>query len=168
MIKKPFKKFAYTMLLVGAIGSVTAVAANKVKAPITSEMKAFVVETDAAGHEKLLSKQAEPGQTIQYQLTYKNHSQGSIKGLTITGPIPANTHYLAKSTTTAVKSELVVSIDGGKTYEKEPVKRMKKMSDGTKKWVVIPADQYTHIRWKTKNALKSGAKQVFNYRVKVN
>ncbi len=168
MIKKPFKKFAYTMAFIGAIGSVTAVAANKSKAPISSEMKAFVVETDAKGHEKLLSKQAEPGQTIQYQLTYKNQSQGAIKGLTVTGPIPANTHFLAKSTTTAVKSELVVSIDGGKTYEKEPVKRMKKMSDGTKKLVVIPANKYTHVRWKTKSALKSGAKQTFNYRVKIN
>ena len=163
------KKIAYTMAFVGALGSVAAVAANKIQSPLSSEMKAFVVQTNGSGKEQLKSlKTAEPGQTIQYQLTYKNKGEGALKGLTVTGPIPTNTHFLAKSTRTKVKSELVVSIDGGKTYEKEPVKRMKKMPDGSKKLVVIPADKYTHVRWETKSALKSGGKQVFNYRVKVN
>jgi len=164
-----FKKIAYTMAFVGALGSVAAVAANKAPSPLSSELKAFVVQTTDSGKEKLSSlTEAEPGQTIQYQLTYKNKGKGALKGLTVTGPIPANTHFLGKSMNTKVKSDRLVSIDGGKTYEKEPVKRMKVMADGTKKMVVIPATKYTHVRWKTKSALQSGGKQVFNYRVKVN
>jgi len=164
------KKVAYTLAyFLGAIGSVAAVAANKTQSPLTSEMTAFVVHKDAAGKEKLkAAKSAEPGQTIQYQLTYKNKGQGVLKGLAVTGPIPANTHFLAKSTHTKVNSDVVVSIDGGKTYEKEPVKRLKVMSDGEKKMVTVPADKYTHVRWKTKSALNAGGKQVFSYRVKVN
>ncbi|MEE9302167.1 MAG: hypothetical protein V3U84_00130 [Thiotrichaceae bacterium] len=164
-----FKKIAYTLAFIGALGSVAAVAANKAQSPLSSEMKAFVVQKDATGKEKLMAvKSAEPGQTIQYQLTYQNKGKGALKGLTVTGPVPANTHFLGKSTHTKVKADLVVSIDGGKTYEKEPVKRMKAQADGSKKMVVIPADKYTHVRWKTKSALQSGSKQVFNYRVKVN
>ncbi len=164
-----FKQIAYTLAFVGALGSVAAVAASKAQSPLSSEMKAFVVQKDASGHEKLqAAKSAEPGQTIQYQLTYKNNGKSALKALTVTGPVPANTHFLAKSMNTKVSSNRVVSIDGGKTYEKEPVKRMKKMADGSKKMVVVPAGKYTHVRWKAKNGLKSGGKQVFSYRVTVN
>lgn len=163
------KKIAYTLAFAGAMASVASVAANKAQSPLSSEMKAFVVKQVANGKEKLTTvKSAEPGQTIQYQLTYKNKGKSALKGLTVTGPVPANTHFLPKSAHTKVKSELLVSIDGGKTYEKEPVKRLKKMPDGSKKRVIIPAEKYTHIRWKTKSALTSGGKQVFSYRVKVN
>ncbi len=163
------KKLAYTLAFMGALGSVASIAANKVQSPLSSEMKAFVVQKTTSGKEKLTSvKSAEPGQTIQYQLIYKNKGKGTLKGLTVTGPVPANTHFVEKSANTRVKSDLLVSIDGGKTFEKQPVKRMKVMPDGSKKMIIIPADKYTHIRWKTKSALKSGGKQVFSYRVKVN
>ncbi len=163
------KKITYTLAFLAAVGSVAGVSASKVKSPLSSEMKAFVVSKTASGKEKLSSAtSAEPGQTIQYQLTYKNNGEGALKGLTVTGPVPANTHYLAKSSQTQVKSEVLVSIDGGKTYEREPVKRMQVMADGSKKMVVIPAEKYTHIRWKTKSALQPGGKQLFSYRVKVN
>jgi len=62
----------------------------------------------------------------------------------------------------------LVSIDGGKTFEKEPVTRQKKMADGTVKKVVIAADKYTHIRWKASDALVSKGQQQYTYRVKVN
>ena len=164
-----FKKIAYGLVFMGAMGSVASLAAKKAQSPLSSEMKAFVVKKDKSGREKLVTvKSAEPGQTIQYQLIYKNQSQSTLKGLTVTGPVPANTHFLAKSMKTRVKSQRVVSINGGKTFEKEPVTRLKVMKDGSKKVVTIPAEQYTHVRWKTKSALKSGSQQVFSYRVKVN
>lgn len=163
------KKIALSLAFVATVGSVAAFAAAKSESPIVSEMKAFVVHKESDGKEKLkTAKMAEPGQTIQYQLSYKNKGKGSLKGLTVTGPIPANTRFLAKSTMTKVNSDFVVSIDGGKTYESEPVKRIKVMQDGSKKMVVVPAEKYTHVRWKTKSALNSGDKQEFNYRVKVN
>lgn len=162
------KKIAITMAFIGAIGTVATVAAKKSTGPLKSDMKAFVVHTNAKGQERLSAvKKVEPGETIQYQLTYKNVSKKSLKDITVTGPIPSNTRFVGKSTKTAVRSNVLVSIDGGKKFEKEPVRRLRTMANGKKKMVVIPAEKYTHVRWKTRSALNAGKKQVFSYRVKV-
>jgi len=163
------KKIFYTLAISASIASVAAVAANKSKQPISIAMSAYVVQHDKAGNEVLkAAKTAEPGQKIQYQLVYKNSGNKAYKAGAITGPIPANTHYLAKTTRTKVRSQLLVSIDGGKTYESEPVKRMKKMANGKMKSVVIPASKYTHVRWKPANKIQAGEKQLYNFRVQVN
>ena len=161
------KKIAITMAFIGAIGSIATVTAKKSTAPLQSEMKAFVVNTNAKGQERLRAvKKVEPGETIQYQLTYKNVSKKALQAITVTGPVPANTRFVGKSTKTAARSNVLVSIDGGKKFEKEPVRRLRKI-DGKKKMVVIPAEKYTHVRWKTSSALDAGKTQVFSYRVKV-
>ena len=164
------KKFTYTLAFIAAIASITGVAAaGKSKQPLRLDMKAFVVHQDKQGKDILKpAKMAEPGQVIEYQVTYKNQGKQAYKTGAITGPIPANMHYLAKTTKTKVRSELLVSVDGGKTYEKEPVKRQQKMENGKMKMVIIPADQYTHVRWKPTNKIKAGEKQTYNFRVKVN
>jgi uncharacterized repeat protein (TIGR01451 family) len=163
------KRFAYSFAFFAVAGSVAAIAANQQRSPLSSDMKAFVVNVDSKGHEVLrAAKQAEPGQTIQYQLTYANHGKKSLKGLVVTGPIPSHTHYLANTAKTKVNSARLVSIDGGKTFEKEPVKRQQKMANGKVKTVVIPASKYTHIRWTANSPLNASGKQVYTYRVKVN
>ncbi|MCK5727355.1 MAG: DUF11 domain-containing protein [Thiotrichaceae bacterium] len=163
------KKIAIAMAFAGAIGTVATVAAKKTSAPLTSDMKAFVVHTNAKGQERLSAvKTAEPGETLQYQLTYKNNSKQSLTGLIVTGPIPANTHFIGKSTHTRVNASLLVSIDGGGKFEQEPVKRLRKMPNGKEKMVIIPAEKYTHVRWKANSELSAGKKQTFNYRVRVN
>jgi hypothetical protein len=75
---------------------------------------------------------------------------------------------LANTATTGVSAMRLVSINGGKTFEKEPVERQQKMADGRVKTVVIPASKYTHIRWKAGDALQSKGEQQYTYRVQVN
>ncbi len=163
------KKIFYTLAISASIASVAAVAANKTKQPISIAMNAFVVQHDQAGNEVLkVAKTAEPGQKIQYQLVYKNSGKKAYKAGAITGPIPTNTHYLANTTSTKVSAKMLVSIDGGKTFEGEPVTRQQKMPNGTMKAVVIPASKYTHVRWKPVNSIKAGEKQLYNFRVQVN
>lgn len=163
------KKIGFSFASLAIIASVATFAANKQPSPLSTDMQAFVVTVDAKGKEKLqAAKKAEPGQVIQYQITSINSGQRKLKGLMAVGPIPVHTHYVGKSAHTKIKASMQVSIDGGKTFEKEPVKRNKKMTDGSMKMVVIPTKQYTHIRWKANNALASGSKHVYNYRVKVN
>ena len=163
------KKIFYTLAISASIASVAAIAANKSKQPISIAMNAFLVQHDRSGNEVLkVAKTAEPGQKIQYQLVYKNSGQRAYKAGAITGPIPANTHYLANTTRTKVRSKLLVSIDGGKSFEQEPVKRQRLMPNGKMKTVVIPASKYTHIRWNPDNKIKAGEKQLYNFRVQVN
>lgn len=163
------KKAIYAASIAAVAGSVFFVSAGKQEPMLSSHMKASVVTLNAQGKESMrVMKKAAPGQTIQYDLTYANNSDKSFKGLVVTGPIPAHTHYLANTATTGVSAMRLVSINGGKTFEKEPVKREQKMADGSVKTVVIPASKYTHIRWKAGDALLSKGEQQYTYRVKVN
>jgi uncharacterized repeat protein (TIGR01451 family) len=163
------KKAIYAASIAAVAGSVFFVSASKQEPMLSSHIKASVVTVNAQGKESMrVMKQAAPGQTIQYDLTYANNTDKAFKGLVVTGPIPAHTHYLANTATTGVSAMRLVSIDGGKTFEKEPVKRQRKMADGSIKTVVIPASKYTHIRWKASDALTSNSQQQYTYRVKVN
>ncbi|MCK5813590.1 MAG: DUF11 domain-containing protein [Cocleimonas sp.] len=163
------KKAIYAATFAAVAGSVVFVSASKQEPMLSSHMKAYVITVNAEGKElKQVNKKATPGQTIQYDLTYANNSDKSFKGLVVTGPVPANTHYLANTALTQVSAMRLVSIDGGKTFEKEPVKRQKKMADGTVKTIIIQASKYTHIRWKASDALMSKGQQQYTYRVKVN
>ncbi len=163
------KKAIYAATFAAVAGSVVFVSASKQEPMLSSHMKASVITIDEKGKESMrMVKKAAPGQTIQYDLTYANNSDKSFNGLVVTGPIPAHTHYLANTASTHVSSMRTVSIDGGKTFEKEPVKRQQKMEDGTVKTVIIPASKYTHIRWQANDALISKGQQQYSYRVKVN
>lgn len=162
------KKMLFTLAFIGALGTTAAVTANQSKGPLVSEMKAFVVNQNQQGKEVLKSsKMAEPGQTIEYQLEYKNTGGKALSGLAVTGPIPSNTRYMDKSAKTKIPANFLVSIDGGKTYEKTPVTRQVKNNAGKMETVVVPAEKYTHLRWRVRDSLKAGGKQVYTYRVKV-
>ena len=164
-----FKRAIYAVTFAAVAGSVVMVSASKNEPMLSSHMQASVITVDAKGKESMREmREVAPGQTIQYKLTYSNNSDNAFKGLVVTGPVPTNTHYLANTALTKVSSDRLVSIDGGKTFEKEPVKRQQKMADGTVKTVVISADKYTHIRWKANDALVSKGQQQYTYRVKVN
>lgn len=133
---------------------------------LESSMTAYRVLIDKKGNEKFQkTDSAAPGETIEYRIFYKNKGKTTVEKLTVNGPVPANTYYVGGSDRGSDSYNLLVTIDNGKTWEPEPVKRMKKMSDGTKKEVIIPPDQYTHIRWITKKPLGPKEKQEFVYRV---
>lgn len=135
--------------------------------PISSEMKVFVVNVADDGSEKLLSKgQAEPGQMLEYHLTYHNTSKETLKITSADALIPVNTEYVASSANTDVASEFMVSIDQGKTYEAEPVIRQRR-EGGQLVDYIVPTSKYSHVRWVNKENMLAKAKQVFKYRVKV-
>lgn len=137
------------------------------KEPLVSQMDAYLIEVNKDGDEVL--KPADtvyPKDKIEYKLTYTNNSKGALDGLVITGPIPQNTVYVGDTDKTKVKSKFVVSIDGGKTFEPEPVKR-EVMKDGKKVEVIIPPEKYTAVRWIPEVPINSKEKQIFTYRIEV-
>lgn len=139
------------------------------KDPMVSTMDAFLITVDKKGKEKARpAKEAEPGQVIEYRIKQKNISKDDLSGLVVTGPVPTNTQYLGKSAKTAEKHKFVVSIDYGRSYESEPVKRTIKDENGKDKVIIIPPEKYTHVRWIPESPLKKGKHQEFRYRVKIN
>ena len=85
------------------------------------------------------------------------------------GPVPEGTSYVSDTANADVSASLLVSIDGGKTFETEPVIRLETKSSGEVVEKVIPPEQYTHLKWQAENAINAdGGTQFYSYRVRVN
>lgn len=163
-----FKKIALALCVVTVSAGVMFNATAKSKPTLVSNMQAYLVKVNAQGKEyRQPAKVTEPGQVIEYNLSYTNQTQKTLSGLVVSGPIPANTSYIANSAKTGIQSELLVSIDGGATFESEPVRRQQKMPNGQMATVIIPPERYTNVRWKVKQPIAALGRQLYSYRVKV-
>lgn len=165
-----YKKLSSIILATSVVlGGVAMANAKPAESPLKSTMTAAVISLDSNGKEKSQpAKEVEPGQTVQYTLTYKNVSDKPLKGIAVTGPIPSATDYIEKSAVAGVKANFKVSIDNGATFESEPVKRVVTDAKGKKVTQIIPPSEYTHVRWFLDNPLKAGETQTFTYRSLVN
>jgi len=137
-------------------------------APIQGTMEAFLVELKDNKESLSLAENVEPNQLVEYQLTYVNKGDSNISGLSVVGPVPDGTSYVSNTANSDVDASLLVSIDGGKTFETEPVVRLETKKSGEVVERVIPASKYTHIKWKVEKAIEAdGGKQFYTYRVRV-
>lgn len=136
--------------------------------PIHGAMEAFVVESKDNQETLQAAKEVEPNQLVEYQLTYTNTSKSNINGLTVVGPVPEGTSYVSDTANADVAADLLVSIDGGKTYEPEPVIRLETKASGEVVEKVVPPEEYTHLKWTAANAINAdGGTQFYTYRVRV-
>lgn len=137
---------------------------------VEGSIEAFIVSKDDKGNEIIeRATEAAPGDVMEYRLIFTNNTDAPVQGLKVTDPVPVHTSFLAESARAEVAANFLVSIDGGATFEKTPVTRIETQADGTQKKVVIPPEQYTHLRWDVKDVLDSdGEPHVYAYRVVVN
>jgi len=126
------------------------------KGPLTGDIQAFVVSVDDDGVEKVTSADVtEPGQILEFQIVFTNNGDSHVNGIQVVDPIPENTRFIGDSHRSDVPAAFEVSIDGGESFEAEPVRRIETREDGTQQEVVITPDQYTHVRWLADEALHS-------------
>ena len=159
------KRLITALVVVLPIYAATATHAN---APVQGTMAAFVVEIEKDKEKLVSAKDVEPNQIVEYQLTYTNQGDSAISGLKVVGPVPDGTVYLSNSAIAEQVASLQVSIDGGETFEPEPVKRTIVKENGEIVEQIIPPEKYTHIQWVPANAIEGdGGKQFYSYRVRV-
>lgn len=133
---------------------------------LQSHMKAFVVTPQDDGSESFeVAKSVEPGQVIEYRTVYTNTGESMIAGLAVVGPVPHGTRYLGESAFSNATHAFEASIDGGNSWHNEPLVRMVRQPDGSDKQVVVPPEEYTHVRWKTSDSIASNSSQEYRYRV---
>lgn len=138
------------------------------EAPVQGTMQAFVVESLKGKEVLKTAGKVEPRQLVEYQLTYVNKSSNGVSGLTVTGPVPEGTTYVSDTATADVTAKFKVSVDGGSTFEEEPVVREIVKDNGEILEQIVPVDQYTHIQWKSDAELAGkGGVQNYKYRVRV-
>lgn len=159
------KKFMAAVVLALPLFASSAIYAD---APVQGTMEAFVVETEKNKEKLVAAKDVEPDQIVEYQLTYTNQGKSDINGLKVVGPVPSGTVYLSNTALAQQKSNLRVSIDGGVTFEPEPVKRTVVKENGEVVEKIVSPEKYTHIQWIPEVAIEGdGGKQFYSYRVRV-
>jgi uncharacterized repeat protein (TIGR01451 family) len=148
--------------------AVTLHPALQANAPVTGVMEAYIVEKNEGKEVLRSAENVEPDQLVEYHLTYVNQGASGVNGLTVTGPVPEGTSYVTDTAAADVAAQVTVSIDGGVTFEEEPVVREVVKENGEVAEQIIPVDQYTHIQWKALDELSGeGGKQLYRYRVRI-
>lgn len=151
-----------------SVALVAMLASFAAQAEVASKLEAYVVYQVADGQERFKrADSAEPGEIIEYRISYENNGDKSVRDLAATGMIPFNTEYVGESDATKVRSDFRVSIDGGVTWDAEPVVRVRTLPDGSSEEVIIPPSEYTHVRWYAKERLGAKEIQEFSYRIRV-
>ena len=116
-----------------------------------------VLVKDATGKEveRLVpAKEVKPGDILEWVLKAKNNSDSPLKEVSLTIPIPPYTVYLAGTARplrldNGVTIAPLFSYDGTHFARPPLTKVIKVEKDGRiiTKVVIVPPEQYTHVRW---------------------
>ena len=107
-------------------------------------LQAFQVVTQDKGGEKLVpATEANPGDTIEYQVTYQNNGKSTAKAVAATLPVPEGAMvYLDGS---AAPKAVQASLDG-KQFSPLPLTR-EVIRNGRRTVEPVPSEQYRFLRW---------------------
>jgi uncharacterized repeat protein (TIGR01451 family) len=132
------------------------------------QLKEVIEKKDGAQTVRLVpATGAQPGDVVQYVITYANRGDSVARDAVIDDPIPKGTTYLA-ATAAGEGAEIVFSSDGGRSYA-PAVKltyEVKLPNGAVEKRLATPSD-YTHVRW-TLKSVPPGAAGTVSFKVKVN
>ncbi|WP_252150281.1 hypothetical protein [Acinetobacter sp. B51(2017)] len=82
-------------------------------------------------------EQVKPKQVLEYQVSYENISQKSLKNLKLNLPLPQSVSYLGQSLPTGAHASL-----DGKNFAPTPLTRLQ-----NGKQVNIPLNEYRALQW---------------------
>ncbi len=106
------------------------------------------------------------GETVTYTITYTNTGNEAAFNAVIDYPVPNNMSYIDNSAA-GNNSEILFSIDGGKTYRKPSLLSYQtKQSNGKGETLTARPEEYTHIRWIVKS-VAAGASGTVKCQLKV-
>jgi uncharacterized repeat protein (TIGR01451 family) len=108
-----------------------------------------------------------PQDKIEYTLRYKNVGDAPASGVSLVGPVPAGTTYIANSATESESTHPRYSIDGGKSFHEAPVTYVVTNDQGVEEQRIATPDMYTHVMWDVASVLEMGKAIKVSYRVQV-
>jgi hypothetical protein len=107
-----------------------------------------------------------PGEVLDWQIVSSNDGAGAARDYKAIGHVPQGTVLVAGSAAGEGGSTVTYSIDGGKTFQTQPIIE-EKQDDGTVKRVPAPVSMYTEVRYEWSDALAPGGKLSASYKVRV-
>jgi uncharacterized repeat protein (TIGR01451 family) len=158
----PKTVFLTAVLVVALFGGFNVAPAED--GPLVSTMESFKIVENDGKEVREAAERVMPGEVIEYVISQKNVSEGTLSDIKVVGPVPEGTHYLVETATAG--SGLRFSADKGQTFGEAPLQRTIRLADGTEKEEVVSPEEYTHVQW-TIEELKPQAEAKFVFRVKV-
>lgn len=153
------RSIAIAIVALATIGPFAAFAEDDLQ--VTLDM--HLVVRDARGKETLKAADAaRPGEVIEYRAVYHNVTDGELRQVTATLPIPQGMEYLPR---TARPARAQASLDG-RTFEVVPLMRRVRMPDGNEALREIPTSEYRYLRW-TLGALAARGQESVRARVRL-
>lgn len=111
---------------------------------VTVALHTFKVVTTAAGSKLVATEAVEPGDTIEYLVTYSNSGKPVARAVLATLPVPkGGMIYLPDS---ATPTAAMASVDGA-TYASMPLTRVV-TRNGKPQIETVPVSEYRFLRWK--------------------
>lgn len=167
MMKKTTRNLVVPMFTLAllALSCLPALAKPLMEISMSATKEVVEVVNGRKVKKQLPVKQANPGDTLTYNLTYSNRGDELARDAVIDNPIPAGVTYIANSASGA-GSEITFSTDNGKTFA-QPVMLTYEYTKGKEvvKRSATPED-YTHIRWTIKE-VPAGRSGNLKFMVKV-
>lgn len=124
--------------------------------PITVDTTIFLVSVVDGAETLMEATEARPGQVVEYQITATNSGETPLPAgtVTITGPVPATTTFVADSATLSSDDLLTEFSLDGDSFSETPA--------------TPSAENYRSVRWTLLTDLQPGQVETFVYRVTVN
>lgn len=133
---------------------------------LSSELETYKITTTNNGNEKAVeTSETQPGDTIEYRLTYTNNTSSDISNLKPTLPVPDGVKYVADSANPELSKTSLSTT--GKNFKKLPIIREETNARGETVKREVPANEYRRLQW-TVSSLKGGDSVKLSARVKVN
>lgn len=163
------RRISFVLLLTLLVSLLSAFDSAAAQGPkLKGEMKARrIVVNDRNEEVAVKADKVYPNDTIEYSLKYTNVGDQTADGVNLMGLIPEGTVYVESSATRNDRFEPLFSIDGGKSFHREPVEYFVVDSSGKQIRKTATPDMYTNIRWLVRSSLGVGEDVVVNYRVRV-
>lgn len=111
---------------------------------VSVALHAFKVVSTPAGSKLVATESAEPGDTIQYLVTYSNTGKTAARDVLATLPVPSGGMVYVPET--ATPKAVLASLDGT-TFAPMPLMRTVTRA-GKQQQEAIPVSEYRFLRWK--------------------
>jgi uncharacterized repeat protein (TIGR01451 family) len=158
------RSFLYPLRI--ALAALLVLAGERVALAQSADVKVSLVAqrvVTADGRETLVeADKAKPGDTIQYEATYRNVGQSAAYNVGATVPIPTGLALVADSAKPAAEQ---ASLDG-KKFSAMPLMHDVKNAAGVVESQPVPLSQYRALRWIIKE-LSAGGNATVSVRARV-
>jgi uncharacterized repeat protein (TIGR01451 family) len=104
-----------------------------------------------------------PGDRVLYTLEVRNTGATALDAPIVVHPVPEHMRYVA-GTAVGPGAEVTYSVDGGHTFDR--AENLKVQGPDGNGRLAVAAD-YTHIRWRLKNSLKTNSMAFVRFRALV-